>query len=91
MALNVYFNKEEAMPDLEQAVGDVAMETSSSSITSSGAALGTPDKSVDSSACLVEGINQSILSLLVKLMSVMANFTASSQGRLVNVMGYARG
>ncbi|KAJ7375333.1 hypothetical protein OS493_002084 [Desmophyllum pertusum] len=81
MALNVYFNKEEAMPDLEQAVGDVAMETSSSSITSSGAALGTPDKSVDSSACPVEGINQSILSLLVKLMSVMANFTASSQGR----------
>ncbi|XP_078377169.1 E3 ubiquitin-protein ligase ubr3-like isoform X1 [Oculina patagonica] len=81
MALNLHLDKEEAIPDLEQAVGDVAMETSSCSMTSSGGSHESPDKSEGSSACPVEGINQSILSLLVKLMSVMTSSTTSSPGR----------
>ena len=83
MAVELHFSKQEAMPDLEQAVGDVAMETSSCSMTSSGVSLGTPDKSEDWSSCPAEGINESILSLLVKLMSVMVNTSSSSPGRLV--------
>lgn len=83
MALNLHLDKEEAIPDLEQAVGEVAMETSSCTMTSSGGSLETAGKSEGSSACQAEGINQSILSLLVKLMSVMTSSTTSSPGRWV--------
>ncbi|XP_058960015.2 E3 ubiquitin-protein ligase ubr3 [Pocillopora verrucosa] len=69
MAMELHFSKQEAMPDLEEAVGDVAMETSSCTMTSSGATVGTHGKFEDSSSCSAEGINESILSLLVKLLS----------------------
>ena len=79
----MHFSKEEVLPELEVAVGDVAMETSWCGTDAEGSSsLGTSDKSEDSSACAVEGINQSILSLLVKLMSIMTSAT-SSPGRLV--------
>ena len=79
----MHFSKEEVLPELEVAVGDVAMETSSSGTDAEGlSSLGTPHKSQVSSACAVEGINESILGLLVKLMSVMTSAT-SSPGRLV--------
>lgn len=83
MALNLHLDKEDAIPDLEQAVGDVAMETNSCVMTSCGGPLETPDKSEGSSACPVEGINESVLSLLVKLKSVMTSSTTSSPGRWV--------
>ena len=83
MALNLHLDKEEAIPDLEQAVADVAMETNSCVMTSCGGPLETPDKSEGSSACPVEGINESVLSLLVKLKSVMTSSTTSSPGRWV--------
>lgn len=83
MALNLHLDKEEAIPDLEQAVGDVAMETNACVMTSSGGSLKTPDKSEGSGTCPVEGIKQSILSLLVKLKSVMTSSTTSSPGRWV--------
>ena len=79
----MHFSKEEVLPELEVAVADVAMETSSCGTDAEGSSfLGTPHKSEASSACAVEGINQSILSLLVKLMSIMTS-AASSPGRLV--------
>lgn len=79
----MHFSKEEVLPELEVAVGDVAMETSWCGTDAEGSSsLGTPHKSEVSSACVVEGINQSILSLLVKLMSIMTSAT-SSPGRLV--------
>ena len=79
----MHFSKEEVLPELEVAVGDVAMETSWCGTDAEGSSsLGTPHKSEASSACAVEGINQSILSLLVKLMSIMTSAT-SSPGRLV--------
>lgn len=81
MALDLHFNKEEALPDLDEAVGDVAMETNSSGDPSSS---GTPMKSDASNVTPVEGINQSILGLLVKLMSNMTNSTTTSPGRLVS-------
>ena len=78
----MHFNKE-VLPELEVAVGDVAMETSLCGTDAEGSSsLGTLHKSEASSACAVEGINQSILSLLVKLMSIMTSVT-SSPGRLV--------
>ena len=83
MAMELHFSKQEAMPDLEEAVGDVAMETSSCAMTSSDATVGTPGKSEDSSSCSAEGINESILSLLVKLLSAKANTSSTSPGRLV--------
>ena len=83
MALNLHLDKEEAIPDLEQAVGDVAMETNSCVMKSCGGLLKTRDKSEGSSAFPVEGINESILSLLVKLKSVMTSSTTSSPGRWV--------
>ena len=83
MALNLYLDKEEAIPDLEQAVGDVIMETSSCLMTSGGGPLATLNKSEGSSTCPVEGINESILSLLVKLKAVMTSSTTSSPGRWV--------
>ena len=86
MALNLHLDKEEAIPDLEQAVGDVAMETNTFVLTSCGGLLKTPDKSEGSSACPVEGINESIVSLLVKLKSVMTGSTTSSPGRWVKVV-----
>ena len=84
MAINLHFNKEEVLPDLDEAVGDVAMETSSSVTESEGpSSVETPDKTGAMNVVPVEGINQSILSLLVKLMLVMTNSTSSSPGRLV--------
>lgn len=83
MALNLHLDKEEAIPDLEQAVGDVAMETNAHVLTSCGGLLKNPDKSEGSSAFPVEGINESILSLLVKLKSVITSSTTSSPGRWV--------
>lgn len=81
MAMELHFSKQEAMPDLEEAVGDVAMETSSCAMTSSDATVGTPGKSEDSSSCSAEGINESILSLLVKLLTAKANTSSTSPGR----------
>lgn len=83
MALNLHLDKEEAIPDLEQAVGDVVMETNSCSMTSCGGPLETPNKSEGSSTWPIEGINESILTLLVKLKSVMTSSTISSPGRWV--------
>ena len=80
MALNLHLDKE-AIPDLEQAVGDVAMETNSCVMTPCGGLLETPDKSEGSSASPIEGINESILSLLMKLKSAMTSATTCSPGR----------
>ena len=84
MAMELHFSKQEAMPDLEEAVGDVAMETSSCTMTSSGATVGTHGKFEDSSSCLAEGINESILSLLVKLLSAKST-SSTPPGRLVKL------
>jgi len=84
MAINLHFNKEEVLPDLDEAVGDVAMETSSSVTESEGpSSVETPDKTGAMNVVPVEGINQSILSLLVKLILVMTNSTSSSPGSAV--------
>ena len=83
MALNLHFNKEEVLPDLDEAVGNVAMETNPSATEAEGSsAIETRKISEASSAGTEEGINQSILSLLVKLMSIMTSSTLSP-GRLV--------
>ena len=84
MAMELHFSKQEAMPDLEEAVGDVAMETSSCTMTSSGATMGTHGKFEDSSSCSAEGINESILSLLVKLLSAKST-SLTPPGRLVKL------
>ena len=77
MAINLHFNKEEIMPELAKAVDDFAMETNSEDPSSPG----TSDESnaVNES----EGINQSILSLLLKLKSSMSSSCTSSPERLV--------
>ena len=59
------------MPELANAVNDVAMETSPRDLASSDA----PSEK--------EGINQSILSLLVKLKTSMTSSCSSSPERLV--------
>ena len=77
MAINVHYSKQEIMPELAKAVNNVAMETSP----------GDPASAETSSASDVsnenEGINQSILSLLVKLKTSMASSCSSSPERLV--------
>ena len=71
MAINLHYNKVEIMPELAKAVGDVAMETNPRDTSSSDA----PSEN--------EGINQSILSLLVKLKTSMTSSCSSSPERLV--------
>ena len=71
MAINLHYNREEIMPELANAVNDVAMETSPRDLASSDA----PSEK--------EGINQSILSLLVKLKTSMTSSCSSSPERLV--------
>lgn len=84
MALNLHFNKQEILPELDKAVGEVAMETSSSitefEVPSS---LEAPNESGATDVQASKGINESILSLLVKLRSSMINSSSSSPGRLV--------
>ncbi|XP_015778099.1 PREDICTED: E3 ubiquitin-protein ligase UBR3-like [Acropora digitifera] len=69
MAINLHYNREEIMPELANAVNDVAMETSPRDLASSDA----PSEK--------EGINQSILSLLVKLKTSMTSSCSSSPER----------
>ncbi|XP_015779823.1 PREDICTED: E3 ubiquitin-protein ligase UBR3-like [Acropora digitifera] len=69
MAINLHYNREEIMPELANAVNDVAMETSPRDLASSDAPSET------------EGINQSILSLLVKLKTSMTSSCSSSPER----------
>lgn len=58
------------MFDLEEVVGDVVMEISFCMMMFFGVIVGIYGKCEDLSLCLVEGINESILSLLVKLLFV---------------------
>ena len=84
MALNLHFNKQEILPELDKAVGEVAMETSSSMTASEvPSSLETPNESDAIDEHATKGINESILSLLVKLRSSMINSSSSSPGRLV--------
>ncbi|XP_068671556.1 E3 ubiquitin-protein ligase ubr3-like isoform X2 [Montipora foliosa] len=75
MAINLHFNKEEIMPELAKAVDDFAMETNSEDPSSPGTS--DESKAVNES----EGINQSILSLLLKLKSSMTSSCTSSPER----------
>ena len=87
MALNLHFNKQEILPELDKAVGEVAMETSSSMTESEvPSSLETANESGAIDEYTAKGINESILSLLVKLRSSMINSSSSSPGRLVKVV-----
>ena len=67
MAMELHFSKQEAMPDLEEAVGDVAMETSSCP-----SSLPCPDISrVSQQACsLFDGCLPSLLQMAYSRLSL---------------------
>lgn len=86
MALNLHYNKQEILPELAKAVDEVAMETNSSVTECQGqSSLGTPSRSHVTSLNAAEGINQSVLSLLVKLNASMTTSCVSSPERLVKL------
>lgn len=86
MALNLHYNKQEILPELAKAVDEVAMETNSSvTECQSQSPLGTPSRSHVTSLNAAEGINQSVLSLLVKLNASMTTSCVSSPERLVKL------
>ena len=87
MALDLHFNKQEILPELDKAVGEVAMETSSSVTETEGpSSLETPNESDPIDVHAAKGINESILSLLVKLRSSVINSSSSTPGRLVKFL-----
>ena len=82
----MHSNMEESLTDVEEAIVSVAMEmgghadTASRVVTPPGSS-GDSETSVAESCVAVTGINESVLSLLVKLRSGLQNPAASSPSR----------
>ena len=84
VAIDMHFNMEESLPDLDETMGSVVMETTSIPSCPGCGNLATAQISgvqVGQATSAVTGINESILSLVVKLRATMQSGVPNSPTR----------